>query len=133
MAGWANMVSRIVGGLLLLLLLSFAASPASAHGSHDRVGQTAPSGPAPSAVVASRDVDVSPALTGGVPGSHRACDTCPSCCGMGACPMVSATVASGPSVAAWFPTISAAFGPGSFRDVPGLHSTPGTRPPRRNA
>ena len=133
MAGWANTVSRIAGGLLLLILLSFAASPASAHGSHDRVGQTNPRGPLPSAVVASRDVHVSPALTGGIPGSHRACDTCPSCCGMGACPMFSATVAGGPTVTAWLPTISAAFGLGGYREVPGLHSTPGTRPPRLDA
>ena len=133
MAGWADAVLRIAGGLLLLLLLSFAESPASAHGSHDKVGQTAPRGPSALAVVASRDVHVCLAPTEGVPGSHRACNTCPSCCGTGACPMFSATTASGPSVTAWLPTISATFGRGSYREVSGLHSIPDTRPPRLDA
>ena len=133
MAGWANAVLRMAGGLLLLLLLSFAASPASAHASHDKVGQTVSRGPSASAVKASRDVHVSPAAIEGVPGSHRACNTCPSCCGTGACPMFSATMASGPSVTAWLPTISAAFGRGRYREVSGLHSIPGTRPPRLDA
>ncbi len=133
MAGWANIAARMVAGLLLLILLSFAASPASAHGSHDKAGQTAPRGPSASAAVASRNAHVSPAPVGGVAGSHLACNTCPSCCGMGACPMFSATLTNGPSVTAWLNPISAAFGAGSYLDVPGLRSTPGTRPPRLDA
>ncbi len=133
MAGWANKVSRIAGGLLLLVLLSFAASPASAHASHDSVGQAPPHGLSASAVVASQDARVSPAPVGGVAGSHLVCTTCASCCGIGACPMFAATLANGPSVTAWFLSISAAFGPGSYREVPGLQSTPGTRPPRLDA
>lgn len=133
MAGWANIVSRIAGGLLLLVLLSFAASPASAHASHDGVAEAGPHGSSASAVVAGRDADVSPSALGGALDSHLACNTCPSCCGMGACPMFPATLANGPAMGTWLPPISAVFCPGSFGDVPGLQSTPGTRPPRLDA
>ena len=133
MAGWANTVLRIAGGLLLLVLLSFAASPASAHASHDRVGQTAPPGQSVTRVTASRDASVSPAPVGGMPGGQRACDTCPTCCGVGACSMFSATVASGLSVTAWLPKVSAAYGSGSYRQIFGLRSIPATKPPRLDA
>ena len=133
--GWVDAMRRLAGGLILLLVMSFAVVPAaSAHGtSHDGMREAAHHGAAATSVAPSQDAHVSAAISPGMPVGHGSCDACPSCCGTGACPMMSATLASGPSVAVWLPEVSAAFGRGSSREIPGLRSIPDTRPPRLDA
>ena len=134
-AGWVDAMRRLAGGLILLLVMSFALVPAaSAHGiPHDGMREAAPHGLATASLTPSQDAHVSAAIPPGMPVGHKSCDACPSCCGTGACPMMSATLASGPSVAVWLPEVSTAFGRGSSLEIPGLRSIPDTRPPRLDA
>ena len=134
-AGWVDAIRRLVGGLILLLVMSFAVSPAaSAHGtSHDGMREAAQRGLSAASLTPSQDAHVSAATPPGMPAGHGLCDACPSCCGTGECATMSATLASGPSVAAWLPEVSTAFGRGSSREIPGLRSLPDTRPPRLDA
>jgi len=134
-AGWLDTMRRLAGGLILLFVMSFAvAPPAYAHGaSHGGIRQAAQRGLVATSLTPSQDAHVSAATPAGMPVGHGSCDTCPSCCGTGACPMMSATLASGPSAVVWLPEVSAVFGRGNTRGTPGLRSIPDTRPPRLDA
>ena len=134
-AAWVDAMRRLAGGLILLLVMSFAVAPAaSAHGApHDGIQEAAEIGVAATSLTPGQDTRVSASIPAGMPVGLGSCDACPSCCGTGACPMMSATLASGPSVGVWLPEVSAAFGRGNSREILGLRSVPDTRPPRLEA
>ena len=130
--GWVDGMRRLEGGLILLLVMSFAVAPAaSAHSaSHGDQSQSSSRGQSVSPAIYGREAGVFSAPIGGLSGSERGGNICPTCCGTGACSMFFATMASGPSVTAWLPKVSAAFGRSIHREMPGLRFIPGTRPAR---
>jgi len=132
MAGRANMLLRMAGGLILLLLLVLAAGPAFAHVSHDSSGEAMREQSAPP-IAPGQGAVMSPAPLGGMPDSQLACDACASCCSIGACSMSAATLVNGPTVTVRLPVVSGRYGRVVFPDTPGLRSIPDTRPPQLDA
>jgi len=134
--GWAGTMRRLVLGAFLLLALSFAAAPASAHG--DRHG-----GPARSAQSAAGTWRIGPvadstqasAITSpnGKPGSSDQGSDCPACCDMGQCFAPPVALPGDVSVTTWLPDRVAAYGRNDAHDMAGVRSVPGARPPRLGA